>query len=121
MSKLFPDDSISKEAVELTDLLSKLMRENKPDRVLNGNHVAKWEIEADRLLRVDGRNFERAKMVLNWCQRDEFWMCNILSMKKFRQQFDQLEMRLGQQSRNEHKCGWCGRPVRTHAANGGQC
>lgn len=54
-----------------------------------------WAIEADRLLRIDGRDLAEAMRLIEWCQRDPFWSANILSMAKFRKQYDQLKRKAG--------------------------
>jgi hypothetical protein len=65
----------------------------------NGSKVGtvgpEWWKAADRLIRLDGHDLELIYQVMEWCQRDEFWQGNIRSMPKFRQQFDQLRIRMG--------------------------
>jgi uncharacterized protein YneR len=65
----------------------------------NGSKVGtvgpEWWKAADRLIRLDGHDLELIYQVMDWCQRDEFWQGNIRSMPKFRQQFDQLRIRMG--------------------------
>lgn len=79
------------EAVELSNLLKKRILENNPSAVIkNGG----WEKEADRLLRIDKRPLPEALEVLSWSQSDSFWRGNILSMGKFRKQYDQLLMKM---------------------------
>ena len=45
------------------------------------------------MLDSDGRNLQHAHALIDWATRDEFWRSNILSMSKFRQQYDRLAMR----------------------------
>lgn len=52
---------------------------------------ASWCTEADRMIRLDERDPDEALSLIDWCQRDEFWSANILSMDKFRKQYDKLK------------------------------
>lgn len=52
-----------------------------------------WRDEARRLLDIDGRDFDKAMALLEWCQHDSFWKTHILSMPKFREKYDQLRLR----------------------------
>lgn len=49
-----------------------------------------WRDEARRLLDLDCVELAEAGRVLDWCQRDPFWLKNIHSMPKFRKQFSKL-------------------------------
>ncbi|TDC30082.1 hypothetical protein E1211_24870 [Micromonospora sp. 15K316] len=51
-----------------------------------------WRDEARRLIDRDKRPVEEIRDVIRWCQRDPFWRKNILSMPKFRQQYDRLRL-----------------------------
>lgn len=46
--------------------------------------------EAERLIRIDQRPIDEALEVLSWATHDEFWRPNILSLSKFRKQYDTL-------------------------------
>lgn len=49
--------------------------------------------DAERLmLERDGRDFDQAEALLRWAQGHEFWRSNVLSMHKFRAQYDQLRL-----------------------------
>lgn len=52
-----------------------------------------WRREARLMLDRDGRDFGKAKALIQWCQADRFWKTNILSMPKFREQYDQLRLK----------------------------
>lgn len=49
-----------------------------------------WATEADRMIRLDNRNPQEAANLMTWAQNDPFWCANILSMSKFRKQYDTL-------------------------------
>lgn len=84
--KKFPE-----EVYALCDELAQLIR-------ANGNKVgtvgANWWKAADRLIRLDGHSLELIEQVMYWSQSNEFWQGNILSMPKFREQFDKLRTRM---------------------------
>jgi hypothetical protein len=65
----------------------------------NGSKLPKitkpWRDEARRLLDIDGRPLLEALALVDWCQQDAFWRANVLSMTKFREQYDQLRLRAG--------------------------
>lgn len=54
-----------------------------------------WTDAARLLLDRDDRPIEEAERLIDWCQQDEFWRTNILSMSKFRTQYDQLKLKAG--------------------------
>lgn len=57
----------------------------------NPRSLARWALEADRMVRIDGREPEEAARLIEWCQQDPFWCANILSMSTFRRQYDRLK------------------------------
>lgn len=73
----------------LSHLLASLIEANgsKCRRV-----TRRWA-DAERLmLERDGRDAEEAERLIRWCQGSEFWRANVLSMPKFREQYDQLRL-----------------------------
>jgi len=71
----------------LSDLLADLIEENTG----KCPQVGKGWVDAERLLLDrDGRDADEAERLIRWCQRDEFWRANVLSMPKFREKYDQL-------------------------------
>lgn len=73
----------------LSHLLADLIAANDP----NGKRptpTKRWA-DAERLmLKADGRKLEEAERLIRWCQSDEFWRGNVLSMPTFRQRYGQL-------------------------------
>lgn len=51
-----------------------------------------WLSSARLLKELDGRTHQQVMTCIEWCQRDEFWRGNILSMPKLRQQYDRLRL-----------------------------
>jgi hypothetical protein len=85
------EKKFSEEVYALCDELAQLIR-------ANGNKVGtvgiNWWKAADRLIRLDGHSLELIEQVMYWSQANEFWQGNILSMPKFREQFDKLRTRM---------------------------
>lgn len=84
---------------DLEDLLDLLDEEI----IRNGGKApsrSKKNIDAARLLiDRDGKTVEQVKAAIVWCQADEFWRSNILSMSKLREKYDTLRL---QASRTRH-------------------
>lgn len=51
-----------------------------------------WRDAARLMIDKDGRTEEQIMRAIAWCQADEFWRGNILSMPKLRQRYDQLRL-----------------------------
>lgn len=52
----------------------------------------RWRDAARLLLDRDGRTEDQVRRAIDWCQTDEFWRTNILSMPKLREQYDRLRL-----------------------------
>lgn len=52
----------------------------------------RWLAAARLLIDRDGRTPEQVEACIRWCQADEFWRTNILSMPKLREQYDRLRL-----------------------------
>jgi len=61
--------------------------------------TTRWLDAARLLLDNDGRTEAEVHRAIDWCQADEFWRANVLSMPKLRERFDQ--MRLQAESRQK--------------------
>lgn len=80
-------EGVGKADAPLSWLLADLIEANGASRPRIGK---KWA-DAERLmLDRDNRDPVQAEKLLRWCQKDEFWRGNILSMPKFREKYDQL-------------------------------
>ncbi len=67
--------------------------------------TAKWRDAARLLLDQDGRTVEQVLKAIDWCQDDEFWRANVLSLPKLRDKYDQLRLAAQRETRgvNGHK------------------
>jgi hypothetical protein len=52
----------------------------------------RWRVSCRLLLDRDGRTVEQVERAIDWCQSDDFWRANILSMPKLREKYDQLRL-----------------------------
>jgi hypothetical protein len=56
-----------------------------------------WRDAARRAIDIDGRTPEQLCNAIRWCQADDFWRGNVLSMPKLREKYDQLRLAAGRQ------------------------
>jgi hypothetical protein len=61
--------------------------------------TAKWRADARLMLDRDGRDFQQAKRLIDWATSHDFWASNILSMPKFRAQYDKLLLQAKREGR----------------------
>ena len=64
-----------------------------------------WRKAARLLLDRDGRTVDQVIKAIDWCQDDDFWRGNVLSMAKLRDKYDQLRLaaQRGRASPNGHR------------------
>lgn len=60
-----------------------------------------WLDSARLLIDKDKRTEEQVHTCIDWCQQDEFWRTNILSMPKLREKYDQLRLKASQKRTND--------------------
>ena len=83
----------SDESLALATLLrDSILRNNPKAKPVPEGKLQKWAKEADKLLRLDKREFAEALQLLEWAQQDQFWLTVILSMDSFREKFDKLTL-----------------------------
>lgn len=56
------------------------------------NITKTWRDAARRMLDLDGRTEEQVRACIDWCQNDDFWRGNVMSMPKLREKYDQLRL-----------------------------
>jgi hypothetical protein len=54
-----------------------------------------WIREIERMHRIDNRDLDAIRQMIDWCQQDSFWRGNILSPKKLRKHYDTMRLRAG--------------------------
>jgi hypothetical protein len=82
-------DAVGADVRRLCDRLADAIEANGSKRPTVGKT---WYEACDRMLRLDGRTPEQVERAIDWCQADEFWRANVLSMPKLRDKFDQLRL-----------------------------
>jgi hypothetical protein len=50
------------------------------------------------MIRLDSRKADDIEAVIEWCQANEFWQNNVLSTEKLRQKFDQLYLKMEEET-----------------------
>jgi hypothetical protein len=60
-----------------------------------------WRDAARLMLDRDGRTVEQVIKAIDWCQRDEFWRVNILSMPTLREKYDRLRLSAQRSATNQ--------------------
>lgn len=84
---------INPQHLSLCEALANGILANDPKAKVNPRG-ARWLTAARLLVEQDGRSVEEVLAVIEWCQQDNFWRSNILSMPKLRDKFSQLTMRM---------------------------
>lgn len=83
------DAPIRPEIDHLCTLLADLIEQNGSKRPTIGKG---WKDSARLLLDKDGRTVEQVERAIRWCQSDDFWRGNVMSMPKLREKYDQLRL-----------------------------
>lgn len=88
---LDPDSDAYKLAVHLREAI---LARDATTRVpaMDSSAFRNWVTEARRMLERDKRPVDEAAQLITWAQEHEFWHANILSMTKFRKQYDRLKL-----------------------------
>lgn len=76
----------------------------------------KWRDAARRMLDIDGRTEDQVRAAIDWCQQNEFWHRNILSMPKLREQYDRLRLDWKAEQRKKAQPSPRGNPDDEYAA-----
>ena len=94
--RLFVEDSIE---FQLSKLLYDKILKNNPNH--KKPNLQEWAKHIDLMIRKDNRKPKDIGEIIDWCQSDNFWCTNILSANKLRKQFDQLTMKMTQDSKED--------------------
>lgn len=84
------------EAIECAQLLSDKIFTNFPSRTApTESQLLTWAHDAEKLHRIDLHAWAEILDLIEWCQSDQFWRANILSMSKLREKWTQLIAKKG--------------------------
>ncbi|RXI60143.1 hypothetical protein DP125_06010 [Clostridium tetani] len=64
-------------------------------------NLQKWAKTFDYILRIDKRDLDEVKRLIEFCQKHHFWYKNILSADKFRKQYDRLVLELNDTNKQQ--------------------
>lgn len=113
---IYPHNS---EAMNLSEFLLSQIQQHKPD--FKKPNLQMWARHIDLMIRVDGRDPPRIRAVIEWGQKHHFWHTVILSTKKLREKFDQLEIQVNSYGQdNQHNQNRSTRYPRTFAGQKSQ-
>lgn len=98
--------------LRLATLLLEEIKKNKAN--FKEPNLQTWARDIDLMLRRDKRSAEAIERVIRWAQSDhgdgmgrwKGWASNILSAGTLREKFDQLELKMNQNSSTEKKKSW---------------
>lgn len=74
------------------------------ERILENNpyhkkpNLQKWADDVRLMMECDNRTEEQISFLIDWCQQDSFWKSNVLSIRKLREQFDRLVIRVKEEN-----------------------
>lgn len=83
------DKKYTAKDMEMTELLTSLIKRNYPDWQMRGK-VETWAEHIEKLHRIDGRTYKQIEYMIRWTQAHDFWRQNILSTAKLREKFNEL-------------------------------
>lgn len=78
---------------KVCQLLADLIRQNDPKAKVDPASK-RWRDAARLLIDADRRTVDEIEQVIRWCQTDQFWQSNVLSLPKLREKFQQLALRM---------------------------
>lgn len=95
--------SASAEASELAEFLKTSIESYLPGFI--PKNLSSWAHDFDKMIKLDKRDPSAIKRLIEWIKGNEFWKANILSVKKLREKFDQitLKMQSEQQAKPKNK------------------
>ena len=85
--------SMPEQSFWLANHLKTLILGNNPG-AKTPEDLTKWAKEIEHMLTIDKRTCLNTIEVMEFCQKDPFWMANILSTSSFREKFDQLYLKM---------------------------
>lgn len=68
--------------------------------------TARWRDAARLMLDRDGKTTDQIIRAIDWCQDDDFWRANVMSMPKLREKYDQLRLAAQRAGRPQQHKAW---------------
>lgn len=82
--------------LQISELLFSLIQARDPKA--KKPDFQKWAKHIDLLIRLDKRDPDEIRKVIEWSQQSDFWKNNILSTEKLRKQFTQLKLKMDEET-----------------------
>jgi hypothetical protein len=94
-----PPVTIDERAMKLAEIIAESRERLCPtaknvSSVNRSKTLAQWASDIEKVHRIDGREWDDIESVLSWALNDSFWEPNIQSGSKFRQQYDNLKIKM---------------------------
>lgn len=70
-----------------------------------------WREAARLMLTRDHRTAEQIRNAIDWCQNDDFWRSNVMSMPTLRKQYDRLRLEAKRKSAMQSQTSANSRPA----------
>jgi hypothetical protein len=68
--------------------------------------TAAWRTACRLMLDKEGRTEQQIANMIDWCQQDNFWKSNIMSMPKLREKYDQMRLKAQTATAQEEVKEW---------------
>jgi phage replication O-like protein O len=88
------DSTYFKMAIYFHEKVSAVAKEARVEHLVKKANLQSWADEFRKLLEIDEVDKRLTKEVMDWVTQDAFWRTNVLSAKKFREQFSVLAIRM---------------------------
>ena len=96
--RVYDEDSVY---YQLALRLYKKILENNPEH--KKPNLQNWANDVRLMIERDNRTEEQIAYLIDWVQNDSFWKSNILSIKKLREKYDQLVIRVKEDIKRQNK------------------
>lgn len=96
--QVYDEDSVY---YQLALRLYEKILENNPEH--KKPNLQNWANDVRLMMERDNRTEEQIAYLIDWVQNDSFWKSNILSIKKLREKYDQLVIRVKEDIKRQNK------------------
>lgn len=85
--RVYDDDSVY---IQLSKYLYQKINEDAREKseMTKEPDYQTWADDVRKMIDLDGRTPDQVKQMIEWCQSNDFWQGNILSVKKLREKYD---------------------------------
>lgn len=109
-AKVYEEDSTYyKMAVYYMGLVKQVTKEVGLEHLIANSNLQTWADDFRKLIEINKVDKKQVYLVMNWVVKDPFWRQNVLSAKKFREQYIKLVLKMNEQ--NSPKTNKYSKPV----------